>query len=258
MNKEQREIVRDYISLSHRRVSTHLRSLGLLNNNSTLPRGEGAQINLERWFFGAINSDNYTLRVTDAGDVEVYLEIGSFDSASGNPVIFEFDAAAWPSLFEEAVLVSVDDGVAICSGTDPYGTGWVEDTEPSIFVNICGESRNESYKNLFIDDDLGAIADLPGMTPMDTGNPATYAKPTALQELVGKLIDEEQDQLLKAVVQYAADLVNLDEDGNATPESRIELAEWLEKNDDKNEDKNEATIELKKGLGRIIESGVVG
>tara|TARA_R110000824_G_scaffold354291_2_gene541398 strand:+ start:150 stop:887 length:738 start_codon:yes stop_codon:yes gene_type:complete len=230
MNKEQREIVRDYISLSHRRVSTHLRSLGLLNNNSTLPRGEGAQINLERWFFGAINSDNYTLRVTDAGDVEVYLEIGSFDSASGNPVIFEFDAATWPSLFEEAVLVSVDDGVAICSGTDPYGTGWVEDTEPSIFVNICGESRNESYKNLFIDDDLGAIADIPGMTKANTDHPA-FPDSTALQEFVWKLIDAEKDELLKAVLQYAADLVNLDEDGNATPESHAEVTQWLDKND---------------------------
>ena len=92
MNKEQREIIRDFISLSHSRVSTHLRSLGLLNNNRTLPRGEGAQINLERWFFDSINSENYTLGVTDAGGVGVNLEIGSFDSHSGNPVIFEFDA----------------------------------------------------------------------------------------------------------------------------------------------------------------------
>ena len=236
MTKQQRQIVREFIELHNSKVSTHLRSLGLLNNNSTLPSGEGAQINLERWFFGAINSDGYTLSVTDAGGVEVNLEIGSFDSASGNPVIFEFDAAAWPSLFEEAVLVSVEKGVV--SRPDVF-------IEPHIMVDICGDSLAASYEDLFINDDLGAIADLPGMT-------------NALQVFIWKLIDAEQDSLIKAVLQYAADLVNFDEDGNVTPESRIEVAEWLEKNDDKNEDKNEATIELKKGLGRIIESGVVG
>ena len=245
MNKEQREIIRDYIGLSHRRDSTHLRSLGLLNNNGTLPRSESAQINLERWFFDSINSENYTLRVTDAGGVEVNLEIGSFDSHSGNPVIFEFDAAAWPSLFEEAVLVWVEGGVV--NRPDVF-------IEPHIMVDICGDNNAASYEDLFINDDLGAIADLPGMTPMDTGNPATYAKPTALQTFVWELIDAEQDHLLKEVLQYAVDLIDLEEDGNATPESRIEVAEWLEKNDDK----NEATIELKKSLGRIIESGVVG
>ena len=248
MTKQQRQIVRDYISLSHRRVSTHLRSLGLLNNNSTLPSGEGAQINLERWFFGAINSDGYTLSVTDAGGVEVNLEIGSFDSASGNPVIFEFDAAAWPSLLEEAVLVSVEKGVV--SRPDVF-------IEPHIMVDICGDSLAASYEDLFINDDLGAIADLPGMTKANIDNPA-FPDATALQKLVWKLIDAEQDSLIKAVLQYGADLVNFDEDGNVTPESRIEVAEWLEKNDDKNEDKNEDKIELKKGLGRIIESGVVG
>ena len=236
MTKQQRQIVREFIELHNSKVSTHLRSLGLLNNNGTLPSGEGAQINLERWFFGAINSDGYTLSVTDAGGVEVNLEIGSFDSASGNPVIFEFDAAAWPSLFEEAVLVSVEKGVV--SRPDVF-------IEPHIMVDICGDSLAASYEDLFINDDLGAIADLPGMT-------------NALQVFIWKLIDAEQDSLIKAVLQYAADLVNFDEDGNVTPESRIEVAEWLEKNDDKNEDKNEATIELKKGLGRIIESGVVG
>jgi len=123
--------------------------------------------------------------------------------------------------------------------------------EPHIMVDICGNSLAASYKDLFIDDDLGAIADLPGMTPMDpilwrlSGNPATYAKPTALQELVGKLIDEEQDQLLKAVVQYAADLVNLDEDGNATPESQAEVTEWLDKN------------ELTESLQRLMAAEVV-
>jgi len=236
MTKQQRQIVREFIELHNSKVSTHLRSLGLLNNNGTLPSGEGAQINLERWFFDVINSDNYTLRVTDAGNVEAYLEIGSFYSHSGNPVIFEFDAAAWPSLFEEAVLVSVEKGVV--SRPDVF-------IEPHIMVDICGDSLAASYEDLFINDDLGAIADLPGMT-------------NALQVFIWKLIDAEQDSLIKAVLQYAGDLVNFDEDGNVTPESRIEVAEWLEKNDDKNDDKNEATIELKKGLGRIIESGVVG
>ena len=233
MTKQQRQIVRDYISLSHRRVSTHLRSLGLLNNNSTLPSGEGAQINLERWFFGAINSDGYTLSVTDAGGVEVNLEIGSFDSASGNPVIFEFDAAAWPSLLEEAVLVSVEKGVV--NRPDVF-------IEPHIMVDICGDSLAASYQDLFINDDLGAIADLPGMT---NALLVVIGKQTQ-QEFIWNLIDAEQEHLLQAVLQYGADLVKFDEDGNATPESSAEVTQWLDKND------------LTESLGRIIESGVVG
>ena len=161
----------------------------------------------------------------------VDLEIGNFDSRSGNPVIFEFDAAAWPSLFEEAVCVWVEGGVV--NRPDVF-------IEPHIMVDICGDNNAASYKNLFIDDDLGAIADIPGMTPMDTGNSATYAKPTALQTFVWKLIDAEQDHLLKAVLQYARDLVDLEEDGNATPESHAEVTEWLDQN------------ELTKSLQRIV------
>jgi len=238
MKQQQREIVRDYISRQHKRCSEHLRSLGLLNNNGTLPRSEGSQINLERWFFDAINSDNYTLSITDAGGVEASLEIGSFDSSSGNPVIFEFDAAAWPDLLEEAVLVEVDDGVA-------NGTGWAEDAEPSIFVDICGESQNESYQNLFLRDDLGAIADIPGMTIKDKEDPATYADLTDLQKLVGKLIQQEKENLLKSVIQYGSNLVVLDEDGESTPESKLAMIEWFDQN------------ELTEELTRIAQSGVM-
>jgi hypothetical protein len=233
MTKQQRQIVREFIELHNSKVSTHLRSLGLLNNNGTLPSGEGAQINLERWFFDVINSDNYTLRVTDAGNVEAYLEIGSFYSHSGNPVIFEFDAAAWPSLFEEAVLVSVEKGVV--NRPDVF-------IEPHIMVDICGDSLAASYQDLFINDDLGAIADLPGMT---NALLVVIGKQTQ-QEFIWKLIDAEQEHLLKAVLQYGADLVKFDEDGNATPESSAEVTQWLDKND------------LTESLGRIIESGVVG
>ena len=238
MKQQQREIVRDYISRQHKRCSEHLRSLGLLNNNGTLPRSEGSQINLERWFFDAINSDNYTLSITNAGGVEASLEIGSFDSSSGNPVIFEFDAAAWPDLLEEAVLVEVDDGVA-------NGTGWAEDAEPSIFVDICGESRNESYQNLFLRDDLGAIADIPGMTIKDKEDPATYADLTDLQKLVGKLIQQEKENLLNSVLQYGSNLVILDEDGKSTPESELAMIEWFDQN------------ELTEELTRIAQSGVM-
>ena len=238
MKQQQREIVRDYISRQHKRCSEHLRSLGILNNNGTLPRSEGSQINLERWFFDAINSDNYTLSITDAGGVEASLEIGSFDSSSGNPVIFEFDAAAWPDLLEEAVLVEVDDGVA-------NGTGWAEDAEPSIFVDICGESQNESYQNLFLRDDLGAIADIPGMTIKDKEDPATYADLTDLQKLVGKLIQQEKENLLKSVIQYGSNLVVLDEDGESTPESKLAMIEWFDQN------------ELTEELTRIAQSGVM-
>ena len=254
MKQQQRKIVRDYINSQHKRCSEHLRSLGLLNNNGTLPRSEGSQINLERWFFDAINSDNYILSITDAGGVEASLEIGSFDSSSGNPVIFEFDAAAWPDLLEEAVLVEVDDGVANtracaeCMATECDrcgGTGWAEDAEPSIFVDICGESRNESYQNLFLRDDLGAIADIPGMTIKDKEDPATYADLTDLQKLVGKLIQQEKENLLNSVLQYGSNLVILDEDGKSTPESELAMIEWFDQN------------ELTEELTRIAQSGVM-
>ena len=222
MNEQQRQTIRDFIELHNSKVSTHLCSMGLLNNNGTLPRGDGVQINLERWFFDSINSDNYTFSVNDAGGVEVNLEIRGFDSHSGNPVIFEFDAAIWPSLFEEAVSVWVEDGVV--KRPDVF-------IEPHIMVDICGENLAESYKTLFIDEDLGAIADLPGMILNGvTLTDQLYAKPTALQELVGKLIDAEQDRLLKAVMQYATDLTVLDENGDITPESRAESLAWLDDN----------------------------
>ena len=232
MKQQQREIVRDYISRQHKRCSEHLRSLGLLNNNGTLPRSEGSQINLERWFFDAINSDNYTLSITNAGGVEASLEIGSFDSSSGNPVIFEFDAAAWPDLLEEAVLVEVDDGVA-------NGTGWAKDAEPSIFVDICGESRNESYRNIFVKKDDGAINDLPGM------DLSQYGGPTALQILVWKLIEDEEKNLLQAVLQYGANLIDLNEDGQPTAESYAEAKKWFDQNG------------LTERLTRIAQSGVM-
>ena len=238
MTKQQRQIVRDYISLSHRRVSTHLRSLGLLNNNRTLPRSEGAQINLERWFFDTINSAHYTLSVTDAGvvdhyfhpgGVEVTLEVGPFDSCTGNPVIFEFDAAAWPSLFEDAVSVDIDDGVV--RRPDVF-------IEPSLLVNVCGDILAESYKTLFVDGNLGSIADLPGMEE-------TTSRPTALQNLVSTLIDAEQNNMLTAVLEYACALVDTDKNGEITPASKAAVTDWLNRNG------------LMKSLQRIVQSGVV-
>ena len=215
MNERQRAIIREYIELHNSKVSKYLRSLGLLNNNGTLPRSKGAQINLERWFFDCLNEANYSIEITPLDEVAVRLEIREFYSYSGNPFDFEFDAAAWPSLLEEAVLVEVDDGVAI--------SGWAEDTEPSIFVNICGESRNESYKNLFINDDLGAVADLPGMDHGKHGSD--------FQKLVNERIDESKDELLRAVVQHGISLINLDENGDPTPESNAESVKWFESNE---------------------------
>ena len=248
MNQQKRAIISEYINLHDNKVIKHLRSLGLLNNNRTLPRNDGAQINLERWFLDAIDFENYTLQVTDAGpwaffSIEATMEIRGSDSVSGNPIIFSFDAAAWPFLMEEAVFVSVENGLV--NRPDVF-------IEPSVNVDICGDSRNESYKNLFIDDYLGAIADIPGMTnsPMSKktamefynkqrgalteslqGRFSKIAHATALQEFVWKRIDAQKDELLKAVLQYANDLVNLDEDGNATPESHAEVTQWLDRND---------------------------
>ena len=229
MNDQQRQIVKEFIELHHRRVSTHLRSLGLLNNNRTLPRSEGAQINLERWFFDAINSAHYTLMVDRAGGVEVTLEIGGFDGVGGNPIIFEFDAAAWPSLFEEAVSVDIDDGVV--RRPDVF-------IEPSLLVNICGDILAESYKILFVDGNSGAIADLPGMEE-------TTSRPTALQNLVSTLIDAEQNNMLTAVLEYACALVDTDKNGEITPASKAEVTDWLNQNG------------LMESLQRIVQSGVV-
>ena len=215
MNEQQRQTIRDFIELHNSKVSTHLRSMGWLNNNGTLPRGEGVQINLERWFFDVINSENYTFSVNDDSGVGVNLEIRGFDSHSGNPVIFEFDAAIWPSLMKEAVSVWVEDGVV--KRPDVF-------IEPHIMVDICGENLAESYKTLFLDGDYGSLHGLRGM-----GN-AICGWSKDMMSLVDNLIDAEQDRLLKAVMQYATDLTVLDENGDITPESRAESLSWLEDN----------------------------
>ena len=97
MNEKQRKIVRQFIGLHNEGVRAHLRLQGMLNHNGTLPRNERAERNIESWFLSAICADNYTFY----GEV-VSLEIDSFNSSSGNPVIFEFDADAWPHLIEES------------------------------------------------------------------------------------------------------------------------------------------------------------
>jgi hypothetical protein len=104
MNEKQRKIVRQFIGLHNEGVRAHLRLQGMLNHNGTLPRNERAERNIESWFLSAICADNYTsfnAANADYGKV-VSLEIDSFNSSSGNPVIFEFDGDAWPHLIEES------------------------------------------------------------------------------------------------------------------------------------------------------------
>ena len=209
MNKQQRETVREYIELHNSGISKYLRSIYLLNNNGTLPRNEAAQINLERWFFQCLDEANYSVEITPWDEVAVRLEIRGFDSDTGNPVDFEFEVDAWPSLIDEAVTVYVDDNPA--------------HREPSLFVDIAGDNRNESYRNLFIDDDLGAVADLPGMDYGDHGSD--------FQKFVNERIDESKDELLRAVVKHGFNLLSFDENGNATPESNAESAQWFEANE---------------------------
>jgi len=214
MNERQRAIIREYIELHNGKVSKYLRSLGLLNNNGTLPRSKGAQINLERWFFDCLNEANYSIEITPLDEVAVRLEIRGFDSDTGNPVDFEFEVDAWPSLMDEAVIVYVEDSPA---------QSILAIREPSLLVKIAGESRNESYRNLFIDDDLGAVADLPGM---DYGKHGSD-----FQKFVNERIDESKDELLRAVVQHGINLINLDENGDPTPESNAEAVKWFESNE---------------------------
>jgi len=223
MNERQRAIIREYIELHNSKVSKYLRSLGLLNNNGTLPRLKGAQINLERWFFQCLDEANYSVEITPWDEVAVRLEIRGFDSYSGNPVDFEFEVDGWHSLMDEAVTVYVDDNPS-------HG-------EPSLFVGIAGDNRNESYRNLFINDDLGAVADLPGM---DYGKHGSD-----FQKLVNERIDESKDELLRAVVQHGINLINLDENGDPTPESNAEAVKWFESN------------ELSESLQRIMAAEVV-
>ena len=223
MNKQQRETVREYIELHNSGISKYLRSIYLLNNNGTLPRNEAAQRKLETWFFDCLNEANYSVEITPSDDVVVRSEIREFYSDTGNPVDFEFEVDAWPSLIDEAVTVYVDDNPS-------HG-------EPSLFVGIAGDNRNESYRNLFINDDLGAVADLPGM---DYGKHGSD-----FQKLVNERIDESKDELLRAVVQHGINLINLDENGDPTPESNAEAVKWFESN------------ELSESLQRIMAAEVV-
>lgn len=209
MNEQQRAIIREYIELHNGKVSEHLRSLFLLNNNGTLPRNEAAQRKLETWFFDCLNEANYSVEITPLDEIVVRSEIREFYSDTGNPVDFEFEVDAWPSLIDEAVTVYVDDNPS-------HG-------EPSLFVGIAGYNRNESYRNLFINDDLGAVADLPGMDYGDHGSD--------FQKFVNERIDESKDELLRSVVQHGISLINLDENGDPTPESNAESVQWFEANE---------------------------
>ena len=62
---------------------------------------------------------------------------------------------------------------------------------------------------------------------------------------MGKLIQQEKENLLKSVIQYGSNLVVLDEDGESTPESKLAMIEWFDQN------------ELTEELTRIAQSGVM-
>lgn len=66
------------------------------------------------------------------------------------------------------------------------------DATPSIFVSIDGESRSESYENLFVLGDLGAIADIPTLAHF-------LLKGSALEDWLWEKIDECQTELLDAI-----------------------------------------------------------
>ena len=97
MNRHQKQTVREFIDLHNSRIDKHLREIGLLNANGTLPSNESVLKDLENWFFNVLNlSCSYTVN-----EIDVSLEIGRFDSWNGNPVDFEFDASLWPHFLEE-------------------------------------------------------------------------------------------------------------------------------------------------------------
>jgi len=242
MNRIQREVVRDFVALHNDKIKAHLRSIGLINNNGTVPSAEKVQTELEQWFFHVI--DNYSLELdirTNGSDVEytgnvnVHYEISKFNSYNRNPdvsIIFEFDANIWPNLLEEAVDVYVVPGCV--DGNFSEGS-----REPAIYCDVLGDSRAESYRSLFIEDDLGAIADINGLNSPNTYDPATYPNATALQALVWKLIDQLHNDLRDSVRSYGDDLLDFedsdgiptDENGTPTYESLGKSHAWLEHNE---------------------------
>jgi len=52
-----------------------------------------------------LDEANYSVEITPLDDVVVRSEIREFYSDTGNPVDFEFEVDAWPSLIDEAVTV---------------------------------------------------------------------------------------------------------------------------------------------------------
>ena len=99
--------------------------------------------------------------------------------------------------------------------TETEITAWVDDAQdinfrypgadvtPSIFVSIDGDSRGESYENLFVCGDLGAITDIPAL--MRTGD---------LQDLVWKKIQELEAELLDALTTAQRVAAEMGQDGS--------------------------------------------
>jgi hypothetical protein len=85
LNKNQKSTIKSYIDYLDPSIIKHLREIGVLNGNNTLKLANHEVI--IDWFLNAINTDDYEV----IGD-EIHLEIGSSDTRSGNPELFDFPA----------------------------------------------------------------------------------------------------------------------------------------------------------------------
>lgn len=95
---------------------------------------------------------------------------------------------------------------------------WFPKTPPSILVTIGEDSRGESYKTLFVDGNYGAVSDIFGFD---------HISEEQLKRLDAE-IDECRENLLKAIIDFADNLLSMREEGEFTEESVETHQRYLE------------------------------
>jgi hypothetical protein len=80
------DTIKNYVDLHKSTVAEHLQDLGLLEEDGSVSKNKNNQEHLHNWFLESIS--NY-----EASETEATVEIGSHESRSGLPILFDFDEA---------------------------------------------------------------------------------------------------------------------------------------------------------------------
>ena len=94
MDKQMKDTITEYIGLHRPIVQEYLQDMGWLESDGSVSKKEKHQTLLHAWFIES--TANYEAAEPDneyASTTEVTVEIGSHQSHSGLPILFDFDEA---------------------------------------------------------------------------------------------------------------------------------------------------------------------